>query len=84
MTEQAIREKPSEQNQGKICYWKDDDGLWWCYFPGCGGGVLSQHTIVEHDDGTITASPSILMHGHDRGTPTSRHGFLERGVWREI
>jgi hypothetical protein len=38
------------------------------------------HTIVEHEDGTITVAPSILM-------PANRgcywHGYLERGVWRE-
>jgi hypothetical protein len=41
----------------------------------------SVHTITEHDDGTVTVSPSILAttasHGHDW------HGYLERGVWRE-
>ena len=47
--------------------------------------------LTEHDDGTITLSPSILAH------PTSTlgeddqkvdlpgwHGYLERGVWREV
>lgn len=40
---------------------------------------LERHTVTEHDDGSITVSPSILVSsGHD-----SWHGFLERGVWRE-
>lgn len=39
---------------------------------------LSAHKVVEHEDGTITVSPSILVTGHDG----SWHGFLERGVWR--
>lgn len=34
------------------------------------------HTVVEHEDGTITVHPSIV---------TSRwHGWLERGVWRSV
>lgn len=40
-----------------------------------------QHTFVEHDDGTLTVSPSIQMYGEMR-RPTW-HGYLERGVWRE-
>ena len=83
MTEQAIREKPSEENQGRICYWKDDDGLWWCYLPGCGAGMLTDHTVVEHEDRTITVSPSIKMTGHHKGTPTEKHGYVEHGVWRD-
>lgn len=41
-------------------------------------GNLAGHTIIEHDDGTISASQSILVTGHDR----SYHGYLERGIWR--
>lgn len=45
---------------------------------------LGKHSIVEHDDGTITASPSVLW-GDDYGIPGGGwHGFLEHGVWREI
>jgi hypothetical protein len=47
-------------------------------------GRLQDHTIEEHEDGTITVAPSIardpssgLMHGE------GWHGWLERGVWRE-
>ena len=49
------------------------------------GGVLTRHDVVEHDDGTITVSPSILTWtewGHKR-TRHEWHGYLERGVWRE-
>jgi len=41
---------------------------------------LSGHDITEHEDGTITVSPSILITQHDGQT---WHGYLERGVWRE-
>jgi len=63
-----------------ICYWKDEYGLWWIYFPGGGAGVLSQHTIIEHEDQTITVTPSILTHGHGH---KPIHGFLTRGVWED-
>lgn len=44
-------------------------------------GNLAQHDVVEHDDGTITVSPSILV---DAPRESSWHGYLERGVWREV
>ena len=45
---------------------------------------LSAHSVVEHEDGTITVSPSILHHGHDaKNNVVHWHGFLERGIWRE-
>lgn len=42
---------------------------------------LGNHQVTEHDDGTITVSPSILV-GDGAGVH-QWHGFLERGVWRE-
>jgi hypothetical protein len=39
--------------------------------------------VVEHEDGTITVSPSILVSTSRDGKPLEVwHGFLERGVWR--
>lgn len=43
-------------------------------------GSLKGHEVVEHEDGTITASPSIL---HTEPNVGVWHGFLERGIWRE-
>jgi len=43
-------------------------------------GHLGRHEVVEHGDGTITVSPSILVSDH---TGQLWHGYLERGVWRE-
>lgn len=43
-------------------------------------GSLANHAVTEHEDGTITASPSILI---DAGACGSWHGFLDRGQWRE-
>ena len=62
-------------------YWKRADGVWMCLPPGGHLGDLSNHDVVEHDDGTITVSPSILIKGWDVARPW--HGYLERGVWRE-
>lgn len=43
-------------------------------------GNLARHTVTEHEDGTITVSPSILI---SAGGIALWHGWLERGVWRE-
>ena len=46
-------------------------------------GNLANHTVVEHADGTISATPSILISEPNTGK-TLWHGWLERGVWREV
>ena len=56
---------------------------WYCTTPNGLFGNISKHAIMEHDDGTITVAPSILItSGLDHRQP-SWHGWLERGVWRE-
>lgn len=65
-------------------YWRTEGGTWMCCVPiGEEGmlGNLSRHDVVEHDDGTITVSPSILVTGGGDGLQW--HGYLERGIWRE-
>ena len=62
----------------EMCYWFDR-GMWWLYLPAGGVGNLSRHSVTEHEDGTITVSPSILV-TNVRGDKR-RHGFLKRGVW---
>lgn len=58
-------------------------GVWYCNPPGTDLlGNLAGHEVVEHDDGTITVSPSILI-----SSPRSSfqwHGYLERGIWRQV
>jgi hypothetical protein len=45
---------------------------------------LSAHDVTEHEDGTITVSPSILVTLPQGDAPTREwHGYLERGVWRQ-
>lgn len=58
-------------------YWKHDD-KWYAVTPNGMLAGLANHAITEHEDGTITVSPSILVRGHDG----EWHGYLERGVWR--
>lgn len=56
----------------------DWGGHWWGKPPvrGCPAGMLCDHEVTEHDDGTITVNPSILM-------PSRYHGWLRRGEWTE-
>lgn len=58
------------------------DGEWHLMDPTGGVGAIGRvltdkpaaHTWVEHDDGSVTFSPSLVM-------PSGWHGFLQRGVW---
>lgn len=81
MTEEAVRiEGFHHLVSGKICYYRRPDGVWMIYFPKVGLGDLSNHEIVEHEDGTISVAPSILTTRHDG---SSVHGYLELGIWRD-
>jgi hypothetical protein len=64
-------------------YWFDPTlGYWLVYCPKGGVGTLINHQVVEHEDGTITVSPSILQNWGRKGE--SWHGYLEHGEWREV
>lgn len=71
-----------EIDRSSVCYWNEENG-WWVYLPSFGVGMLSKHTVVEHEDGTITVTPSILMHRHKDGKPSQCHGYITKGVWRD-
>jgi hypothetical protein len=62
----------------------DGEPTWWCgrasRRPADDRQALSGHQVAEHDDGTITVSPSILTGRGER----QWHGYLEHGVWREV
>lgn len=68
----------------KVTFAADDSymqgTLWYCMTPDGSLGNLGDHTITEHEDGTITVSPSILI---SEGSKQLWHGYLEHGVWRE-
>lgn len=50
------------------------DHVWYAVGPDGIAGAIVTHDVVEHDDGTITCSPSLVM-------PSGYHGHLQRGVW---
>ena len=57
------------------------NGEWFATTPNGLRGGLAKHNVVEHEDGTISVTPSILCEG---GTHWGKwHGYLTRGVWRE-
>lgn len=53
-----------------------ETGVWYAMAPNGHAGALvpSIHQVVEHEDATITVTPSIVM-------PAGWHGHLTRGVW---
>lgn len=58
-------------------------GTWFGCTPNGHMGTLGQHDVTEHDDGTITVSPSILVTTSADGRDVEVwHGYLERGIWR--
>ncbi len=61
-------------------YGKDSQGTWMICFPDGRLGNLKLHTVTEHEDGTISVTPSILVTGG--GSAIAIHGYLERGIWR--
>lgn len=68
-------------------YGKDPrNGFWYGRPPGQHTGSFGGHEVIEHDDETITVSPSILLWDQDENgnKVTLWHGFLERGVWRSV
>jgi hypothetical protein len=68
-------------------YYKHTSGEWHACTPNDHLANLARHQVVEHEDGTITVSPSIAVgkHLNSEGRlvpPYLYHGFLEKGVWR--
>ena len=62
-------------------YGKNSLGIWIVRPPKGHLGNVDNHTVVEHEDGTITVSPSILI--TDRQDNSNWHGYLTKGEWRE-
>lgn len=64
---------------------RDGKRTWIVRTPNGHVGDLGNHDVVEHEDGTITVSPSILVSMPQDGKSVELwHGYLERGVWREV
>lgn len=60
------------------------DGVVWAREPRGNSALmrLDGWETTVHEDGNISLSPSIFVN-KDRDPP-GWHGFLERGVWREV
>lgn len=57
---------------------------WWqvCAPDGSQGSLDPKiHTVTEHEDGTITVSPSLDFSKRER-TPGAYHGHLTHGEWK--
>lgn len=68
--------------------YRREGGVWHVRLPnadGLGPGAsIGKHDVTEHDDGTITVSPSILFEHGAHGPDRNWHGYLEHGTWREV
>jgi len=74
---------PHEEHPGHYCpVIVEGKRTWYVVTPNGHAGNLGNHDVVEHEDGTITVSPSILVSSPQEGELW--HGYLERGVWREV
>ena len=67
-------------------YGKDSRGEWTVRPPGSHAGGIPDHEVVEHEDGTITVTPSIILMDFDEKgrEQVVWHGYLEGGVWRQV
>lgn len=65
-------------------YFQLPNGDWYGKTPNGESCNLQHHKTVEHEDGTITVSPSIMIsYVHpEKGRVELWHGWLERGYWR--
>ena len=57
------------------------DGIWHGITPNDYPCNLGNHTVIEHEDNSITVSPSIRV--SISNTEDVWHGYLEQGVWKE-
>lgn len=64
-------------------YGRVSDGTWYAMTPNGHLGNLASHDVTEHEDGTISVSPSILLTSA-QGDVDLWHGYLEHGIWREV
>ena len=64
-------------------YGKGADGIWYARPPGVPMRSIENHEVTEHEDGTITVSPSILVTTEENDCRIEWHGYLRRGVWEK-
>jgi hypothetical protein len=83
MTGQRLPDGEQNGIPPRGAYWRDQRGAWMAVTPAGHLGDLSSHEVEEHDDGTITVSPSILVETSFAGRREGWHGYLRRGTWSE-
>lgn len=62
-------------------------GVWgFCAPNECGIGLLTKHTVREHDDGRITIQPNDGSSNSVKivGANCEWHGFVYNGVWKSV
>jgi hypothetical protein len=72
---------PWELEAGDYCLRNGDPFV--CLPDGTGPCNLANWSPVWHEDGTLTLSPSILD-ADPAKNGQGWHGYLERGVWRQV
>jgi hypothetical protein len=76
----VYNKQPHQLLPGEYGRWDADDGNWYAVPPNTDlTANLSAHRVEEHDDGTITVEPSILVSDHK----SSWHGYLKHGQWEQ-
>jgi photosystem II stability/assembly factor-like uncharacterized protein len=80
--------KPGEYSRHRVIGSNGENkpDMWVCMTPNGNTGTIVTHTVVVHEDGTITVTPSILLNtSYDGGKTWIQlwHGYLEHGIWRE-
>jgi hypothetical protein len=63
----------------KVTHAQDGRVVWWVRDPAGRTGRLTDHTVTEHDDGTVTVYPSVMD-----PSPGGWHGWLVEGEWRSV
>jgi hypothetical protein len=85
MSEQAKRVLDYEAALAETCscYYRNEVHGWYLLLADPIAGTLlawlANHDVVEHEDGSISATPSIKVSDYR----VTRHGYLTRGVWTE-
>lgn len=72
------KDNPNSEMPSPGDYGRDANGDWYGMTPNGHLANLAAHQVVEHDDQTITVSPSILVKTYDKEL---WHGHLIKGVW---
>lgn len=63
-------------------YGRHTNGTWYACPPGQEKltANLAAHEVEEHRDGSITASPSIVVSNNVE----TWHGYLRQGIWEQV